>query len=124
IIIYALELLPGGNIMGKFPRRIPENETIARVEAPRGELIHYLKTNEAEKTERYKIRSPTLGNLPALCQMLVEGYIADIPIVLAGIDPCFACMDRVAFIDVNKDEKWVWSFQDLRRHTSKWYQKK
>jgi NADH-quinone oxidoreductase subunit D len=55
--------------------------------------------------------------------MLVGGYIADIPIVLAGIDPCFACMDRAAFVDLHKDKRWVWSNEELRRYATKWYQK-
>jgi len=94
IIRYAMDHLPKGKIRIKVPRKIPEGEAVSRVEAPRGELIHYVKTNGTTKPERYKVRSPTLGNIPSLCKMLVGGYIADIPIVIAGIDPCFSCTDR------------------------------
>lgn len=55
--------------------------------------------------------------------MLVGGYIADIPIVIAGIDPCFSCMDRMAFINVSNDKQWIWSGEELRRYAIKWYQK-
>lgn len=120
---YALDNLPKGEIRIKVARRIPGGETVSRVEAPRGELIHYAKTNGTTRPERYKIRSPTLGNIPALCKMLVGGYIADIPIVLAGIDPCFSCMDRMVFVDVNKNKQWIWSGEELRRYTTKWYRK-
>jgi len=51
--------------------------------------------------------------------MLLGGYVADIPIVLAGIDPCFACMDRMAFVDTKKNKKWVWTMQQLRRKYAK-----
>ena len=27
--------------------------------------------------------------------MLEDGYLADLPIVIAAIDPCFSCTDRV-----------------------------
>ncbi|MEA2089801.1 MAG: nickel-dependent hydrogenase large subunit [Thermoproteota archaeon] len=123
IIRYALDNLPRGKIRIRVSKKVPEGEAVSRVEAPRGELIHYAKTNGTTQPERYKIRAPTLGNIPALCKMLVGGYIADIPIVIAGIDPCFSCMDRMAFMDVNKDKQWIWSGEELRRYTTKWYRK-
>lgn len=120
---YAMDNLPEGETKIKVARSIPEGEAVSRVEAPRGELIHYAKTNGTTQPERYKIRSPTLGNIPSLCKMLLGGYIADIPIVIAGIDPCFSCMDRMAFVDKNKDTRWTWSGEELRRYTNKWYRK-
>lgn len=123
IIRYALGHLPNGKTRIKVPKRVPVGEAVIRVEAPRGELIHYAKTNGTTKPERYKVRSPTLGNIPSVCKMLVGGYIADIPIVLAGIDPCFSCTDRMAFINVNNDKQWTWSGEELRRYAIKWYRK-
>jgi len=112
---HALDSMPGGVIRVRVPMKVPQGEVVSRVEAPRGELIHYAKSNGTTKPERYKVRSPTLGNIPALCKMLLRGYVADIPIVLAGIDPCFACMDRMAFIDTKKNRKWVLTMPQLRR---------
>lgn len=117
IIRYALEHMPEGRTRIRVPMTVPAGEVVSRVEAPRGELIHYAKSNGTTKPERYKIRSPTLGNIPALCKMLLGGHVADIPIILAGIDPCFACMDRMTFIDVKTNKEWVWTMQQLRRHT-------
>ncbi|RLI14102.1 NADH dehydrogenase subunit [Candidatus Bathyarchaeota archaeon] len=119
IIRYALEHMPEGMTRVRVPLAVPEGETVSRVEAPRGELIHYAKSNGTMKPERYKVRSPTLGNIPALCKMLLGGHVADIPIVLAGIDPCFACMDRMSFIDVKTSKKWVWTMNQLKKHTRK-----
>jgi NADH-quinone oxidoreductase subunit D len=119
IIRYALDGMPEGILRVRVPMKVPEGEVVSRVEAPRGELIHYAKSNGTTKPERYKVRSPTLGNIPALCKMLLGGYVADIPIVLAGIDPCFACMDRMAFVDIKKNKKWVWTMQQLRRNYAK-----
>lgn len=119
IIHYALDHMPEGSIRIQVPMKVPQGEVVSRVEAPRGELIHYAKSNGTTKPERYKVRSPTLGNIPALCKMLLGGYVADIPIVLAGIDPCFSCMDRMAFVDIKKNKKWVWTMQQLRRKYAK-----
>lgn len=115
IVHYALDHMPEGKTRVRVPMRVPPGETVSRVEAPRGELIHYAKSNGTTKPERYKVRSPTLGNIPALCKMLLGGHVADIPIVLAGIDPCFACMDRMAFVNIKTDEKWIWTMEQLKR---------
>jgi membrane-bound hydrogenase subunit alpha len=119
IIRYALDGMPEGILRVQVPMKVSEGEVVSRVEAPRGELIHYAKSNGTTKPERYKVRSPTLGNIPALCKMLLGGYVADIPIVLAGIDPCFACMDRMAFVDNKKNKKWICTMQQLRRKYAK-----
>lgn len=118
---WLLENLPSGEIRTKFARKIAENEVLGRVEAPRGELLYYIKSNGTDKPERLKVRTPTLANLLPVAEMLKGGYIADIPIVLAGIDPCFACMDRALFVDENSGKKWVWSNEQLRIYSIKWY---
>ncbi len=119
IIRYAMDHLPEGKIRIRVPRRVPEGEAVSRVEAPRGELIHYVKTNGTTKPERYKIRSPTLGNIPSLCKMLVGEYIADIPAIMVGIDPCFSCTDRMTFVNVNNNKQWILSSEELRRYAIK-----
>ncbi|MDH5807375.1 MAG: nickel-dependent hydrogenase large subunit [Candidatus Methanomethylicaceae archaeon] len=95
IIRYCLDHMPKGEIKVKVPRTFPPNESLGRVEAPRGELIHYTRSNGTAKPERHKVRSPTLGNLLSVCKTLIGAHIADIPLILAGIDPCFSCMDRI-----------------------------
>lgn len=114
IVRYALEHMPAGEIRLKVPAAVQEGEAVSKVEAPRGELIHYAKSNGSTKPERYKIRSPTLANIPALCKTLIGAHVADIPIILAGIDPCFSCMDRMAFVDTKTNNQSVWTMQELR----------
>lgn len=114
---YALDHLPEGSIRKKFSPlgKVPEGEGVSLVEAPRGELIHYLLSRGDNKPYRYKIRSPTLGNILSVCEKLKGGYIADIPIVLAGIDPCFSCTDRMTFVDVNTGKTWSMNGEQLRK---------
>ena len=57
--------------------------------------MHYVKANGTEKPERVKVRAPTLANVQAVAHMLKDGYLADVPIVVAAIDPCFSCTDRM-----------------------------
>jgi NADH-quinone oxidoreductase subunit D len=105
IIRYALDHMPTGEIRVRAPKNAPPGEVFSRVEAPRGELVHYVRSNGTAKPERYKVRSPTLANIPSLCKTLIGIHVADIPIILAGIDPCFACMDRMVIIDKKTHEK-------------------
>ena len=47
------------------------------------------------------------------------GYVADLPIELAAIDPCMSCTDRISLVDVSKGKRWVGSTDELRRHIKK-----
>jgi NADH-quinone oxidoreductase subunit D len=97
--------MPAGEIRVRAPKNAPPGEVVSRVEAPRGELMHYARSNGTAKPERYKVRAPTLANIPSLCKTLMGVHVADIPIILAGIDPCFACMDRMLIIGKKTNEK-------------------
>jgi NADH-quinone oxidoreductase subunit D len=113
ILEYALNNLPSGRLRVRVQRKIPEGEAVSRVEAPRGELIHYVKSDGSAYPYRVKVRSPTLANLMAFPDMIRDSYIADIPAVMGSLDPCFSCTDRMAFIDTSKGQKWHWSLDDV-----------
>jgi membrane-bound hydrogenase subunit alpha len=120
IIRQCLQRLPAGPLKVKVGTKVPSGEAVSRVEAPRGELIHYVRSNGTDQPERFKARTPTLANMPSLRKMLIGGYIADVPIVIAGIDPCFGCLDRMSFVDVKTARNWVWSSDELRRYSQQW----
>ena len=113
ILDYAFNHIPGGRLRVRVQRKIPEGEAVSRVEAPRGELIHYVKSDGTEYPYRVKVRAPTLANLVAFPDAIRGAYIADIPSVMGSLDPCFSCTDRMAFIDTKNDHKWHWSLDDL-----------
>jgi NADH-quinone oxidoreductase subunit D len=121
VIRQALDKMRPGPINVKVKRIPPVGEATARVEAPRGELFYYVKSDGKETPYRVKIRTPTLANLPSLCEMLKGYYIADIPAIVASIDPCYCCTERVIFIDPNKGKKWTWSYDELRNYSRKYY---
>ena len=116
IIEFLMRNLPPGEIVAKAPRRVKEGEVVSRYEAPRGENIHFIKSNGTDKPERLKVRAPTLANYPATIEMLKGGFIADIPLVFAAIDPCICCAERmVSLVDVRNAETKMVSFSDLKR---------
>jgi len=115
IIMRCLGKLPPGDLKVKVPFDVPENEAVARTEAPRGELVYYGRSNGSDHPERIKIRTPTFANLLSLKPMLKGQQLADFPVIVASIDPCFSCTDRITLIDVNSGKKETLSEQELRR---------
>ncbi|MCX5716545.1 MAG: nickel-dependent hydrogenase large subunit [Candidatus Omnitrophica bacterium] len=125
IVRQGLKQLPEGPITVKAPRKIPAGEALGRYEAPRGEDVHYVKSNGTEMPDRVKIRAPTLANVQAVAHMLEDGYLADLPIVIAAIDPCFSCTDRMIQLKnpLTRTKKTV-AWEDLRLKGIEWYAKK
>jgi NADH-quinone oxidoreductase subunit D len=120
-----LDKMPPGELTTKVPRRLPAGETISRVEAPRGELLYFLKSNGTDKPDRLKIRTPSLCNWASVMQLAVGHKLADMPMMLAGIDPCFSCNDRLFSIKPagGKGETQVWTWENLRRYGIEYYQR-
>ncbi len=86
--------MPDGEVLVRAPRKVPPGEAIIRSEAPRGEVFYYLRSDGSENPARVKIRTPTLSALSMIPAQLAAIQVADIPVVLAGIDLCVACADR------------------------------
>lgn len=120
IVRQCLKNLPDGPIVVKVPRKIPAGEATSRYEAPRGEDVHYVKANGTEKPERVKVRAPTLANIQAVKHMLKDRYLADMPIVIAAIDPCFSCTDRLIAIK-KASRKQILPWETLRIYGIDWY---
>lgn len=93
-ILAVLDNLPDGELAVRMPRKVPAGETISRVEAPRGELLYFIKSNGGEKPERIRVRTPSINNFASVVSLVVGHQLADVPLILAGIDPCFSCNDR------------------------------
>jgi membrane-bound hydrogenase subunit alpha len=113
---YLVRNLPPGDVAVRAPKKAKPNEIVSYYEAPRGENIHYIKSNGTDKPERLKVRAPTLGNYPATVEMLRNGFIADIPLIFAAIDPCICCAERVVSLEnARTGEEKVVRFSELRR---------
>jgi len=126
IIEHIAKNLPSGpiEIKPKVPHmKAPApGEVIARMEAPRGELFYYYKSDGKPYPYRVKVRTPTLSNILSVAYMAKGEYIADVPVTFASIDPCIACMERVLIIDDGKHRKpkrMTWS--ELIRYSKKWF---
>jgi len=87
--------------------------------------MHYVKANGSDKPERVKVRAPTLANVQAVKHMLKDRYLADMPIVIAAIDPCFSCTDRMVRIDnldTRKAKTIPW--KELHEYSLAWHRER
>lgn len=89
-----LAQLPDGPITERAKRRVPDGEVVSRSEAPRGEVIYYIRSDGSDKPARLKIRTPTLTSLITLPNQLRGVKMADVSVILSGADLCIACGDR------------------------------
>src|SRR5208337_3729028 len=121
MIRQLLTNLPEGPIVVKAPRKIAAGEALSRYEAPRGEDVHFVRSNGTDKPDRVKVRAPTLANLQSVTKMLEDRQLADLPIVLAAIDPCFSCTDRVMTTDISTGKADLIEWNNLRTYGIDWY---
>jgi ech hydrogenase subunit E len=72
----------------------PTGETITRTEQPRGEVVYHLKATGTKFLQRFRVRTPTFANLPAMLKVLPGCDLADVPVIVLTIDPCISCTER------------------------------
>jgi len=94
----CLDQMPKGPIDAKI-KEVPPGEGIGCAEAPRGETFHYVRSDGTNSPIRHKVRAPTYMNLPTCKATVVGESITDATIILASIDPCYCCTERVAVVD-------------------------
>jgi NADH-quinone oxidoreductase subunit D len=98
IIRQCLERIPSGPIATRVDQNLI-GEGIGRHEAPRGEVIHYVRGDGSNMPIRHKIRAPSYMNIAANV-VAVKGYsIADAALVLAAMDPCYCCTERTGIYE-------------------------
>jgi Ni,Fe-hydrogenase III large subunit/Ni,Fe-hydrogenase III component G len=96
----ALSAIPEGPICAETREEIPPGKvSVSVVEAPRGEAVHFVMTGGDNRPYRWRVRAPTYANLQALPAAVMHGTIADVPITLGSLDPCFSCTERLETVD-------------------------
>jgi NADH-quinone oxidoreductase subunit D len=73
---------------------VPEGEVYHAIEASKGELGVYMKSNGGPKPERVHFRGPSFVNLSALPDMVEGELIADVVAVIGSLDIVLGEIDR------------------------------
>jgi formate hydrogenlyase subunit 5 len=94
----------------------PHQYAIGFTEAPRGEDVHYSMLGDNQKLYRWRCKAATYSNWPVLRAMLKGNTIADAPLIVGSIDPCYSCTDRVTVVDVKKRSQKTVAYDQLERY--------
>jgi len=115
IIHQALDDMPDGPIMAEIDEELPAGrQAISAVEAPRGEVFHWVLTGAENRPERWRVRAPTYANLQCVPAMLQDNALADVPISIGSFDPCFSCTERMEVVDVNSGQVRVYTEEEFQ----------
>ena len=97
------------------PKFVAPGEGIGIYEAPRGEVFHYIRSDGSNRPVRHKVRAPSFMNVPTNCETVLGETVADATIILAAVDPCYCCTERMAVaVDCDGGER-LWDARDLLR---------
>jgi NADH-quinone oxidoreductase subunit D len=97
------------------PKEIKPGEGIGHYEAPRGEVFHYIRSDGSNRPIRHKIRAPSYMNVPTNQEAVIGETIADATIILAAVDPCYCCTERMAAVVDRQTNEVIVAGQELMR---------
>jgi NADH-quinone oxidoreductase subunit D len=93
-----------------------EGDAFGKVEALRGELVYYISSNGTNVPNAVRMRTPSFNNNASIPYMLREQTIADAPIIIGSIDPCFSCTDRLVELeDIKTHRRYTATLKQLSR---------
>jgi energy-converting hydrogenase A subunit O len=103
LIRQAIDNMPDGNIRTNV--EIGSGYAEWRNEAPRGEVTYMAETN-GNLINHISIRTPSIMNIDSCAKYMLKDVstVADAVATYATSDPCIACAERVAIIDLEKGE--------------------
>jgi len=113
IVRQVLARMPQGPILAEVKEIPPYCEGLTSVEAARGEAHHYVLTGSGQQPYRWRLRAPSYPNLQSIPVMLQGMTIADAPISVGSLDPCFSCTERIAVIDERSGQSRVYRQEEL-----------
>ncbi|MCJ7488371.1 MAG: NADH-quinone oxidoreductase subunit D [Candidatus Aminicenantes bacterium] len=96
IVRQGLDGLPEGEFSAKVPRvlKVPPGEVFHTVEAPKGVLGFYVKSNGTDKPERVKMKSPSFINLQSFEHMCKGNLFSDVVGILGSLDIVLGEIDK------------------------------
>ncbi len=71
----------------------PYSYAFGMTESPRGENIHFVMTGENNTIFRYKVRTPSFCNWPALCHAVNTNLLTDFPLINKSFNLSYAGND-------------------------------
>ena len=93
LMLQVLEKIPAGAVNTEIGN-LPSNQcAFSMTESPRGENIHFIMTGENQTLLRYKIRTASFCNWPALCHAVQGNIVPDFPLINKSFNLSYAGND-------------------------------
>ena len=93
LMIQALQTMPAGPVHTAIGNVPAGASAYGLVEAPRGESLHFLLTGADNTISRYKIRTASFCNWPALCHAVKGNIVPDFPLINKSFNLSYAGND-------------------------------
>jgi NADH-quinone oxidoreductase subunit D len=84
---------------------VPPGHGLGHYEAPRGEVFHYIRSDGTNSPIRHKVRAPSYVNIPTFRATCIGETVSDAALILAAVDPCYCCTERMTVVDVESGRK-------------------
>lgn len=94
IIDQLLQQLPDGDIRTNIPNLTPYRSAMGWCESPRGETVHWVMIGPNQTVYRYRVRSATYSNWPAVPLAVKGNIVPNFPLINKSFELCYACCDR------------------------------
>ena len=94
IVKQVIDHLPEGDIRVPIGDLPPHRYGVGITESPRGENVHFVMTGEKNTIYRYRIRSASYANWPAVPLCVPGNIVPDFPLINKSFELCYACCDR------------------------------
>jgi Ni,Fe-hydrogenase III large subunit len=94
IIRATLATLPEGPTHVELPPLPAGQAGFGVTESPRGENIHWVRIAADGTLERYRVRSASYPNWPAVAAAVPGNMVPDFPLINKSFELCYACLDR------------------------------
>ncbi len=93
LMLKAINAMPSGKFFEPMPDVRPYSFAFGMTEAPRGENIHWVMTGENNTVYRYKVRTPSFCNWPAVCHAVKGNIVPDFPLINKSFNLSYAGND-------------------------------
>jgi len=93
LILQAIEKMPGGRINEPIGDIEPFSFGLGITESPRGENTHFIMIGENNTIFRYKIRTASFCNWPAVCEAVKGNIVTDFPLINKSFNLSYAGND-------------------------------
>ena len=94
IINQIIDAMPEGDLMVNVGQLEPFSCAMGYTESPRGENIHWVMIGRDNTIYRYRVRSASYTNWPAVALAVPGNMVPDFPLINKSFELCYSCMDR------------------------------